>query len=229
MASLNSQIVAIKTEMASRPGRLIAHVERVVEEAAELARLWDVDPRRVELAARGHDLYRAHPPDELVSLATEFGVSAGPEDLASPVLLHGPVAAAVMRDRFKIDDDEVLGAVRDHTIGLAQMPLIAKIVLLADKFEPRKRKRDAAMAPIRRLARRDLDTALLCWADWKWVEERTHGWRSHGGHWVARAAWVREHHADISLPGRLTAWDDYDAAPAETLALEPRGDPAPLA
>lgn len=228
MASLNSQIVAIKTEMGSRPQRLIAHVERVVEEAAELARLWDVDPRRVELAARGHDLYRSHSPDELIRLARESGVPAGPDDLASPILLHGPIAAAVMSDRFKITDEEVLAAVRDHTIGLAEMPLIAKIILLADKFEPRKRKREPALAPIRRLARRDLDTALLCWADWKWVEERTQGWRSHSGHWAARSTWVREHHVDVALPGRLPAWDDYDAEHAATLPLV-EGDAAATA
>ena len=58
------------------------------------------------------------------------------------------------------------------------------------------------MCEIRKLARRDLDLALLCWADWKWVEERTHGWSSHPQHWAARRSWVGEHHAEIGLPKR---------------------------
>jgi hypothetical protein len=58
------------------------------------------------------------------------------------------------------------------------------------------------MKEIRRLAWRDLDLALLCWADWKWLEEREHGWLSHPTHWEARSRWVAEHHNDVALPPR---------------------------
>ena len=117
-------------------------------------------------------------------------------------MLHGPLAAAVLCERFGVVDGEVLAGVRDHTSGAAEMPLIARIILLADKFEQRKRRRRPVMGEIRRLARRDLDTALLCWADWKWVKERERGWPSHPAHWQARLRWVAEHHADIGLPAR---------------------------
>jgi hypothetical protein len=76
------------------------------------------------------------------------------------------------------------------------MPVIAKIVLLADKIEVRKRNRRPVMKGIRRAARHDLDIALLCWSDWMWVEEREQGWLMHPDHWLARSAWVGEHHAD---------------------------------
>jgi HD superfamily phosphohydrolase YqeK len=82
------------------------------------------------------------------------------------------------------------------------MPLLARIILVADKVEARKRRRAPVMKEVRRLARRDLDTALLCWADWKWVEERTHGWLSHPTHWAARSEWVRDHHEEAALPPR---------------------------
>jgi HD superfamily phosphohydrolase YqeK len=82
------------------------------------------------------------------------------------------------------------------------MSLIAKVILIADKVEARKRKRTPVMAEIRKLARRDLDAALLCWADWKWLEERTNQWNSHPTHWRARQQWVREHHIDAALPAR---------------------------
>jgi hypothetical protein len=93
-----------------------------------------------------------------------------------------------------VADEEALSAVRDHTLGAPEMPMIAKVILLADKIERRKRKRAPAMREIRRLARRDLDLALLCWADWKLVDERNHGWAGHPGHWHARTAWVQQHH-----------------------------------
>jgi predicted HD superfamily hydrolase involved in NAD metabolism len=216
MTSLPQQIERVRAEYEHLPAGLRRHVQRVVDEARDLAVRWDLDPDRVELAAWGHDLFRAHPPAEQLRLAAEAGIPITPADRAEPVLLHGPIAAIVLRERFRITDDEALAAVRDHTLGAAEMPLIAKVILLADKFEPRKRRRDPVLRQIRRLARRDLDTALLCWADWKWIQERTHGWASHPAHWEARRRWVAEHHLDRALPPILPREPaDPDFPPAE--------------
>ncbi|MBA4180779.1 MAG: phosphohydrolase [Anaerolinea sp.] len=200
---IEAQVRAIQAAFADRPAGLVRHVERVVDEAVDLAGYWDVDPERVRLAAWGHDLFRALSLADQLSLAREAGVPVGPEEEAEPVLLHGPTAAVVLRQRFGVMDDEALSAIRDHTLGAPEMPLIAKVILIADKVEERKRRRTPIMREVRRLARRDLDLALLCWADWKWVEERAHGWDSHPRHWASRQAWVREHHNETGLPARV--------------------------
>jgi len=202
MPTLQEHIAALQHEFESRPEGLLRHVQRVLVEALDLAAAYDLDPDRVALATWGHDLFRAYPPAEQLRMAIEAGLPIEAADRADPVLLHGPIAAVTLRERFCIDDDEVLAAVRDHTLGSPEMPMIAKVILLADKFEKRKRERTPVMKAIRRLARTDLDLALLCWADWKWVEERAHGWQSHPAHWRARLRWVAEHHAEIGLPGR---------------------------
>lgn len=201
-APIESQIAALKAVFSDRPEGLRRHVERVEAEALDLAARWDADPLRASLAAWGHDLFRSFDGPEQLRLAREAGAPIGPEEEAEPVLLHGPTAAIVLRERFGIADAEALAAVRDHTLGGAEMPLLAKIILIADKVEERKRHRTPVMREIRRLAQRDLDLALLCWADWKWVEERTHGWNSHPRHWAARVRWVLEHHNEAGLPGR---------------------------
>ncbi len=193
-----TQIANIQAEFASRPDGLRRHVERVLIEALDLATRFDLDPDRVTLATWGHDLFRSFPPPEQLRLAAESGVPMLEADRANPVLLHGPIAAVVLRERFAVTDDEALSAVRDHTLGAPEMPLIAKVILLADKFEQRKRKRTPVMRKIRLVARRDLDLALLCWADWKWLEERDHDWLSHPAHWTARTQWVEDHHREAS-------------------------------
>lgn len=203
MGTLRAQIEAVRELMADRPVPLLRHTERVVREALSLAPYWDLDPQRVELAAWGHDLFRAHPPSEQLRFAREFGLALSEEDEAAPVVLHGPVAAAVLRARYGVTDEEVLEAIAAHTLGLARMSILAKVILLADKVEAVKRRRDWPMPLIREVARRDLDLALLCWSDWKWVDERTHGWRSHRQHWGARQAWVAEHHLDRAAPARV--------------------------
>ncbi len=208
-ATIADQLARVRDELSSRPAGLIRHVERVAAEAASLAGRWQVDRERVALAAWAHDLFRAYPPAELLRFAREAGLSADAADIAEPVLLHGPIAALTLRDRFAVTDEDVLAAIRDHTLGSPSMPIIAKIILLADKVERRKRKRTPVMAEIRRLARRDLDAALLCWADWKWIEEREHGWQSHPAHWATRIGWVRDHHADAPQPQR-TPLEQFD-------------------
>jgi predicted HD superfamily hydrolase involved in NAD metabolism len=213
--TIRAQVETIQSEFLSRPEGLQRHVQRVLVEALELAAIYDLDPERVELAVWGHDLFRAHSGEDLMALAKELGVPIDPVDVAQPTLLHGPIGAVVMRERFAITDEDVLAAVRDHTLGLGQMSLIAKVILLADKFERRKRNRTPVMKEIRRLARRDLDTALLCWADWKWVEERTHGWGNHPQHWLARQTWVAGHHLDAAMPGRVTTRQFTRAARAK--------------
>lgn len=201
-SAIRAQIIALQTEFESRPEGLVRHVQRVLVEALELADRYDLDRDRVELATRGHDFFRSFPPEEQLRLAIEAGLPIEAADRADPVLLHGPIAAVTLRERFAIEDDEALAAVRDHTLGAPEMPMLAKVILLADKFEKRKRDRTPVMKEIRRLAWRDLDLALLCWADWKLVEERQHGWATHPASWAARTCWVREYHAELAMPLR---------------------------
>ncbi len=200
--TIAAQIVAVRAELETRPTGLIAHVQRVLVEALELAAIWDLDRARVELAVWGHDLFRSFPAEGQVALAREVGLTVSVADKLLPVLLHGPIAAVVLHDRFGVTDQDVIDAVAKHSVGAPEMPLIGKVILLADKFEKRKRARTPVMAEIRRLARRDLDLALLCWADWKWLDERERDWASDAGHWAARVAWVAAHHDEAGLPAR---------------------------
>jgi predicted HD superfamily hydrolase involved in NAD metabolism len=201
---IERQLAAVQQEMESRPAGLLNHVRRVADEAGALARYWDVDPQRVALASWGHDLFRHLPPAQQLEHARQVGIKPDEDDERSPIVLHGPIAAAVLRDRFRVVDDDVLEAIEAHTLGIPHMTQIAKIILIADKVEPGKRRNRPSMGAIRHVARRDLDLALLCWSDWSWIEAVAHGWKSHPGHWIAREDWVAQHHYDIAMPGLLT-------------------------
>ncbi len=198
------QIAAVREELLTRPSGLVRHVERVLAEAIPLAHIWNADEQRVELAVWGHDLFRSEPPAEQLRLAGEVGVEIDTDSRDYPILLHGPIAAVVLRERFGIADEEALAAVRDHTAGLEEMSLLAKILLIADKIEANKRRGVSQLADIRDVARRDLDTAILCWADWRWTAEARERYRTQAAHWRARQHWVAEHHQDIGMPGRVS-------------------------
>ncbi|HCV00261.1 MAG: hypothetical protein CL897_05265 [Dehalococcoidia bacterium] len=215
---ITDQIAAVRQELLQRPAGLVRHVERVLDEAIPLAALWGADKERVELSVWGHDLFRAKSPTEQLRLAKEVGVEIDEDAKAYPILLHGPIAATVLRERFRLTDEEALMAVRDHTSGLDQMSLLAKILLIADKIEKRKRQGAPELADVRQLARRDLDTAILCWSDWRWATEAREGYRIQASHWRARQHWVEEHHAEIGMPPRATGRAFAAAARREGLA-----------
>lgn len=215
---ITNQIAAVREELLQRPDGLVRHVERVLDEAIPLAVLWGADKERVELSVWGHDLFRSKSPAEQLRLAKEVGVEIDVDAKAYPILLHGPIAAAVLREQFHITDEEALMAVRDHTSGLDQMSLLAKILLIADKIEKRKRRGVPELADIRQLAHRDLDTAILCWSDWRWTTEARERYPTQASHWRARQHWVEEHHAEIGMPQRSTGSAFAAAARREGLA-----------
>lgn len=221
MSGIREQIDAVKAAYEALPEGLGLHIQRVLVESLDLAERWDLDPERVELATWGHDLYRSRGDEEWLRLAMEMGIPLRHADELSPVLLHGPIAARALYHDFGVRDDEVLMAVHEHTLGSPDISQIGAVVLLADKFEERKRKRTPIMKDIRRVARRDLDTALIAWADWRWTEDAERGWLVHPDHWWSRITWIARHHAEIGLPPILPetdpAFDDETVTTIEFL------------
>jgi predicted HD superfamily hydrolase involved in NAD metabolism len=133
------------------------HTARVADTAENLARLHGLDPVRVRLAALLHDAARETAPEEALRLAGAWDLAVGEPERQSPKLLHGPVAAELARRELGVEDEEVLGAVRAHTVGKPGMGPLALALYVADKIEPA---RDyPSVGRIRALAQEDLDEA----------------------------------------------------------------------
>jgi predicted HD superfamily hydrolase involved in NAD metabolism len=133
------------------------HTVRVADTAEELAREHGLDPARTRLAALLHDAARETEPEEYLRLARAWELHLGEPERQSPKLLHGPVAAELGRRELGVEDEEVLEAVRVHTVGAAGMGPLALALYVADKIEPA---RDyPSVGRIRDLASRDLREA----------------------------------------------------------------------
>jgi predicted HD superfamily hydrolase involved in NAD metabolism len=130
------------------------HTVRVADTAEGLAQIHSLDPNRTRLAALLHDAARETEPDDYLRLADEWGLEVGEPERKSPKLLHGPVAAELARQELGVEDEEVLEAVRVHTVGAAGIGALALALYVADKIEPA---RDyPSVGRIRDLAREDL-------------------------------------------------------------------------
>jgi predicted HD superfamily hydrolase involved in NAD metabolism len=134
-----------------------AHTLRVADTAEYLAGLHDLEPGRARLAALIHDAAREMQKDEYLRLAEEWRIPHEAFERENPKLLHGPVAAEMSRRSLGLEDEEVLDAVREHTVGKAGMSDLSLALYLADKIEP---ERDyPSVEKVRKLAKRDLREA----------------------------------------------------------------------
>ena len=134
------------------------HCISVAKLCYDLALAHHCDPMKAYLCGIFHDIAREIPKEKMLSLACERKLEINKEEQAEPLLLHGALAAAVMEENYGIQDEEMLNAVRRHTVGYEEMTLLDKILFLADKTEPL-RTYDG-VTELREKAFTDLDAAL---------------------------------------------------------------------
>ena len=151
----------LEPRVARLPQGLQAHINRVTAIARELAPRHGLDSELAAVAMQAHDVARAMPGPELLSLANSFNLTIDPVQLHVPLLLHGPVGAELLRREDGLDDDSLYQAVYWHTTGHASLDQLGKLVFLADKLDPQKLPRYPYQPRLRELARNDLDAALV--------------------------------------------------------------------
>lgn len=139
------------------PGRY-AHTIRTGEYARDLAKHHGVDPDKAYLAGTLHDLAKKRE----VELLEKYDISdcITMEDLGLyKSILHSPLGACEAKDKFSIEDEDILNAICYHTTGRPGMSPLEKIVYLADSLEP-KRPGDLAKK-LRKIAKHDLNKAMI--------------------------------------------------------------------
>lgn len=147
------------------PAGLLAHIDRVVALAGELAERHRADVALAQLMAQAHDLVRAVPPEELLRRAEARALPIDDVERLEPVLLHGAVGALELRERFGVHDERVLHAVWWHTPGHPDYGPEAWAMFIADKVEPEKASRWPALLRVRQLAHVSLEAAALAYLE----------------------------------------------------------------
>jgi len=147
------------------PSGLVEHIDRVVSVAEVLARIHDLDARRLLLAAQGHDILRGLSDDDLLEAAETRGLEVSDLERAAPVLLHGPLGAIELEARGWMDDRELLDAVRWHTTGHPDYGPMAWALFVSDKVEPGKVERWPALDAVAEEMEHSLERAALLYLD----------------------------------------------------------------
>lgn len=140
------------------PGRL-QHILGVEQTSIQLACFHQVNKDKAAVAGLLHDLAKFFPPAKLLQMVTEEGNSIDRVCAANPHLLHAEASAIVARDEFGIEDEEILTAIRNHTLGCPEMSELSCIIFVADAIEPR-RGNSPELEKLRLVSQEDLDKSV---------------------------------------------------------------------
>lgn len=135
------------------------HTLGVAFTAASLAMRYGADVKQAQVAGLLHDCAKCMTNEERLSICKKNKLEVTPVEKANPFLLHAKVGAFLAKEKYGIQDEEILSAVRCHTTGRPNMTLLEKIVFTADYIEP-SRKTAPTLDEVRTMAFQNLDIAL---------------------------------------------------------------------
>jgi predicted HD superfamily hydrolase involved in NAD metabolism len=135
-----------------------AHCVRVARLADRLAQGHGEDPARARLAGMLHDLARLYTERRLIDECEARGMAIDDFERRHPLVLHARLGAELARERYGVDDEAVLSAIRLHTVAAPGMSRLDKILFLADGLEPGRSFPERET--LERLAFSDLDAAM---------------------------------------------------------------------
>ncbi|SHE81331.1 putative HD superfamily hydrolase of NAD metabolism [Caldanaerobius fijiensis DSM 17918] len=155
---LSEQEISQRLEHMLTPKRY-RHSLGVQATAVELASLYGADVYKASIAGLIHDCAKDLDADQIHALIKKYGLALDDIYLNQLELVHAPLGAALAKDLFDVQDEDILNAVRYHTTGRVDMNLLEKIIYLSDYIEPGRN--FDGVNEIRQEAKQDLDKAVI--------------------------------------------------------------------
>ena len=108
------------------------HSLNVAQQAVVLAKAHGGDVKKAQIAGLLHDICKNMPQEEQLQWVQKSDIIWDNTIVKQPHLWHGFAAAGYIAHELKIDDEQIINAVRYHTVARENMCLLEEIVYLAD-------------------------------------------------------------------------------------------------
>lgn len=112
------------------------HSVSVVETSEHLASFHNVSIPKVRLASIMHDYAKEFSDDTMLEYIKKYDLPIDERATNNINLLHGIVASAILEHEYKVNDTDILNAVKNHTFGDVGMTDLQLIVAISDFVEP---------------------------------------------------------------------------------------------
>lgn len=140
------------------------HSVCVAKAAVELAEKFGENKQKAYIAGILHDCRKEADKEQMKKEMLKSGFSVDSAELKTPKLWHGIAGAYYAKTEFKVDDDDILNAIRFHTVGRAYMSKLEKIIYLADMVSDDRDYPD--VEKYRKIVFDDLDKAMYVMLQW---------------------------------------------------------------
>ncbi|MGC8764927.1 MAG: bis(5'-nucleosyl)-tetraphosphatase (symmetrical) YqeK [Brevinematia bacterium] len=154
---MNEDIVNYIKEHLSKERFL--HSLGVREISRVFAKRYSLSPDRLEVAALLHDVGKEMPEESQIDFLKESNIFLTDSDLECKGILHAFAGAIIARDRFKIEDKEILNAIRYHPTGHPDFGLFEKVIFASDYLDPSRRLK--GQKRILKIAMNDIDRGII--------------------------------------------------------------------
>ena len=114
---------------------------------------------QAELAGLLHDCGKRYDDECILKHCKKHGIVVTADEKKAPAVLHAKYGAWLARNRYEVQDTEILEAIACHSTGKPNMSLLDKILYVSDYIEAR-RDKAPRLPQLRQLAFEDLDEAL---------------------------------------------------------------------
>lgn len=134
------------------------HSLNVANSAVELAKKYGGDPDKAYTAGLLHDIAKELPPEEQLEIVKRSELDVCEIETKALPLFHSIAGAELVRQIFDIRDEEIIWAIRWHTVAAGGMSKLAVIIYLADLISADRDYKDVNR--MRKLADKSLERAM---------------------------------------------------------------------
>lgn len=135
------------------------HSLNVANAAVRLAKKNDVDEEKAYLAGLLHDVCKEISKVEQLELIRQSELEVDQAELTTPNMYHAIAGSVFVRINFGINDEEIIRAIRFHTVATDKMSKLEQIIYLADLISA---DRDyEGVEKMRRLCMKSLSKGML--------------------------------------------------------------------
>lgn len=135
------------------------HTLGVCKMAVKMAQHFGEDIKKTYAAALLHDIAKNISDDEMYEMCKRYNVELCDFEKKNPQVVHAKLGAYLAKRDFNITDDDIINAIKWHTLGRCDMTTLEKIIFVADMAE--EGRSFDGVEKIRKAAFSDLDRAVL--------------------------------------------------------------------
>lgn len=140
------------------------HSVNVANLAVKLAKIYSVDMFNAQIAGLLHDCAKYITIDDLHILIKKNNIKNLNKELTLtfdyiPNLIHSFAGAIIASSKFKIQNSDILNAIKNHTQGRINMSYLEKIIFVSDFLSYERKFKDIFL--LRKLAKKNLNTCFL--------------------------------------------------------------------